>query len=128
MITVVHRGDEILLAHNRSMAAGYFALIAGFVEPGETMEEAVRREVREEVKLEVGDPVYQSSQPWPFPSQLMAGSSRPTDRARSRWTTSRSATRPGSTATTFPTPRTGPRRTRSRVASSSAGWNRARCR
>jgi NAD+ diphosphatase len=73
VITVVHRGDEILLAHNRSMAAGYFALIAGFVEPGETMEETVRREIREEVKLEVGDPVYQSSQPWPFPSQLMAG-------------------------------------------------------
>lgn len=73
IITVVHRGDEILLAHNRSMAPGYFALIAGFVEPGETMEDTVRREVREEVNLEVGDPVYQSSQPWPFPSQLMAG-------------------------------------------------------
>lgn len=73
VITVVHRGDEILLAHNRSMAPGRFALIAGFVEPGESMEETVRREIREEVNLEVGDPAYQSSQSWPFPSQLMAG-------------------------------------------------------
>ncbi|MGH7911535.1 MAG: NAD(+) diphosphatase, partial [Candidatus Dormibacteraceae bacterium] len=73
VITVVHRGDSILLAHNRRMAPGYYALIAGFVEPGETLEDTVRREVREEVSLEVDDPVYQSSQPWPFPSQLMAG-------------------------------------------------------
>lgn len=73
VITVVHRGDEILLAHNKRMAPGYYALIAGFVEPGETMEQTVRREIREEVRIEIEDPVYQGSQPWPFPSQLMAG-------------------------------------------------------
>ncbi|MFZ0214782.1 MAG: NAD(+) diphosphatase, partial [Candidatus Dormiibacterota bacterium] len=73
VITVVHRGDEILLAHNLAMAPGYFALVAGFVEAGETLEDAVRREVLEEVGIEVEHPVYQGSQPWPFPSQLMAG-------------------------------------------------------
>ncbi|HEY4027915.1 MAG TPA: NAD(+) diphosphatase [Candidatus Dormibacteraeota bacterium] len=74
VITLVHRGDnEVLLAHDRRFPAGFFALLAGFVEPGETLEQAVAREVREEVGLEVDDIRYFGSQAWPFPSQLMAG-------------------------------------------------------
>jgi NAD+ diphosphatase len=73
VITLVHRGDEVLLAHDRRFRRGFFALLAGFVEPGETLEEAVAREVREEVGLEVEDVRYMGSQAWPFPSQLMVG-------------------------------------------------------
>jgi NAD+ diphosphatase len=73
VITLVHRGDEVLLAHNRAMLPGFFALIAGFVEPGETLEHAVAREIREEVGVEIEAPCYMASQAWPFPSQLMMG-------------------------------------------------------
>ncbi len=73
VITLVHRGDEVLLAHDRRFRPGFFALLAGFVEPGETLEQAVAREVREEVGLEVDDIRYFGSQAWPFPSQLMVG-------------------------------------------------------
>ena len=74
VITLVHRGgEEILLAHDKRFRAGFFALLAGFVEPGETLEEAVAREVREEVGVEVEAIRYFGSQAWPFPSQLMVG-------------------------------------------------------
>ncbi|HXM53802.1 MAG TPA: NAD(+) diphosphatase [Candidatus Dormibacteraeota bacterium] len=74
VITLVHRGeDEMLLASDRRFRPGFFALLAGFVEPGETLEQAVAREVREEVGLEVDDIRYFGSQSWPFPSQLMVG-------------------------------------------------------
>jgi NAD+ diphosphatase len=74
VITLVHRnGDEMLLAQGRAFRARFFALLAGFVEPGETLEQAVVREVREEVGLEVEDLRYFGSQAWPFPSQLMCG-------------------------------------------------------
>ncbi len=74
VITLVHRGeDEVLLAHDRRFRPGFFALLAGFVEPGETLEQAVAREVREEVGLEVDQLNYFGSQSWPFPSQLMVG-------------------------------------------------------
>jgi NAD+ diphosphatase len=74
VITLVHRGEhEVLLAHDRRFRPGFFALLAGFVEPGETLEHAVAREVREEVGLEVDDIRYFGSQSWPFPSQLMVG-------------------------------------------------------
>ena len=74
VITLVHRDDgAVLLAQDRRFRAGFFALLAGFVEPGETLEEAVAREVREEVGVEVRDVRYFGSQAWPFPSQLMVG-------------------------------------------------------
>ncbi|MBI2381926.1 MAG: NAD(+) diphosphatase [Gammaproteobacteria bacterium] len=72
-ITVITRGREILLARNARSANGFFACIAGFVEAGESLEDCVRREVREEVGLEVGPMRYFGSQPWPFPHQLMLG-------------------------------------------------------
>ncbi len=64
---------KLLLAHNTGMPAGRFSILAGFVEPGETLEEAVAREVREEVSVEVRDVRYFASQPWPFPHSLMLG-------------------------------------------------------
>jgi NAD+ diphosphatase len=73
VITLVHRGSEILLAHGHQMRPGFYALVAGFVEAGETLEQAVAREVREEVGVEVTDLRYSGSQAWPFPSQLMVG-------------------------------------------------------
>jgi NAD+ diphosphatase len=73
VIMLVQRGDELLLARNRSFAEGMFSVLAGFVEPGESLEDAVAREVREEVGLEVANIRYFGSQPWPFPHQLMIG-------------------------------------------------------
>ncbi|CAB4832742.1 MAG: NAD(+) diphosphatase [Actinobacteria bacterium] len=73
VIMVVHRGDEMLLAHGRAFPSPMYSALAGFVEPGESLEEAVRREVREEVGVEVGDLRYFGSQPWPFPNSLMLG-------------------------------------------------------
>jgi NAD+ diphosphatase len=73
VIMLVQRGDELLLARNRAFAEGFFSVLAGFVEPGEALEEAVAREVREEVNLELRDIRYFGSQPWPFPHSLMIG-------------------------------------------------------
>lgn len=74
VIMLIRRGDdELLLARNRAFAEGFFSVLAGFVEPGESLEEAVAREVREEVNLEVRDIRYFGSQPWPFPHSLMIG-------------------------------------------------------
>jgi NAD+ diphosphatase len=73
VIMLVQRGDEFLLARNRAFAEGFFSVLAGFVEPGESLEEAVAREVREEVGLELTDIHYFGSQPWPFPHSLMIG-------------------------------------------------------
>lgn len=69
----IDRGDQTLLARNASFRGPFFSVLAGFVEPGETLEETVVRETREEVGLEVGDVRYFGSQSWPFPSQLMVG-------------------------------------------------------
>ena len=73
VITAVRRGDRILLAHNRRHRSSMFSVIAGFVEAGETLEDAVRREIREEVGIEVTNIRYFGSQPWPFPNSLMLG-------------------------------------------------------
>ncbi|MGL5856875.1 MAG: NAD(+) diphosphatase [Angustibacter sp.] len=67
------RGERILLGRQASWPTGRFSTLAGFVEPGETLEAAVRREVYEEVGIQVGQVRYQGSQPWPFPSSLMIG-------------------------------------------------------
>jgi len=71
VITLVRRGREMLLAHNAKFPSGRHGLIAGFVEPGETLEETVAREVMEEAGIEIGEPRYVRSQPWPFPDSLM---------------------------------------------------------
>jgi NAD+ diphosphatase len=73
VIVAVTRGDQILLAHNRNFRPGMFSLLAGFVDPGETLEQAAIREVREEVGIEIGALRYVTSQPWPFPNSLMLG-------------------------------------------------------
>lgn len=71
VITVITRGDEILLAKNAKTNTNMYGLIAGFVEVAETLEEAVQRETLEEVGIRVKNIQYLSSQPWPFPSNLM---------------------------------------------------------
>ena len=73
IIVAVTREDEILLAHSARFAAGWYSVLAGFVEPGETLEEAVAREVLEEVGILVKNIRYFGSQPWPFPHSLMVG-------------------------------------------------------
>jgi NAD+ diphosphatase len=73
VITLVQRDDEALLARGVTFGVPMYSCIAGFVEPGETLEEAVQREVREEVGIEVRDVRYHASQPWPFPHSLMLG-------------------------------------------------------
>lgn len=73
VITAITKDNKILLAHNRYFKGNMHSLIAGFVEPGETMEEAVRREIMEEVGLSVKNIQYFGSQPWPFPNSLMIG-------------------------------------------------------
>jgi NAD+ diphosphatase len=70
-ITAILRGDEILLAHNRNFAPGLYSLIAGYVEPGESLEQCVEREIQEEVGIKVKNIRYFSSQPWSFPDSLM---------------------------------------------------------
>jgi|GEM_PF-165601 NAD+ diphosphatase len=74
VIVLVTKGDELLLARShRHKQTDQFSLIAGFVEVGETLEQAVHREVLEEVGIQVTFPQYQGSQTWPFPGQLMVG-------------------------------------------------------
>jgi len=73
IIVAVERRDEILLARSAHFPQGLFSVLAGFVEPGETIEECVVREVKEEVGITVGNVRYFGSQPWPFPNSLMLG-------------------------------------------------------
>jgi NAD+ diphosphatase len=73
IIVLVHRGDEVLLGRNHMFPEGLFSTLAGFVEPGESIEETVIREVKEEVGVNVSNLSYRGSQPWPFPNSLMLG-------------------------------------------------------
>jgi len=73
VIMLVVRNDTILLGHASRFPEGMYSTLAGFVEPGENLEEAVAREVFEETGVKVGEVLYHSSQPWPFPSSLMLG-------------------------------------------------------
>jgi len=73
VIVLVERGRELLMARSRHFAPGVYSVLAGFVEPGETLEEAVKREVFEEVGIHIKDIRYFGSQPWPFPHSLMIG-------------------------------------------------------
>ena len=73
VITLITHGDRCLLGRQASWAEGVYSTIAGFVEPGETAEAAVRREAEEETGVQVGDVRYIASQPWPFPASLMFG-------------------------------------------------------
>ena len=73
VIMLVHDGDRVLLGRQATWPPGRYSALAGFVEPGESLEEAVIREVREEAGVEIAAPAYSSSQPWPFPTSLMLG-------------------------------------------------------
>lgn len=73
VIVLVERGDEILLARSSHFPPGMYSTLAGFVEPGESLERTVVREIEEEVGVEVGRLRYFGSQPWPFPNSLMVG-------------------------------------------------------
>ena len=71
IIVRVTRGDEILLARSPRFRPGLYSVLAGFVEPGESLEDTVRREVQEEVGIHLSNIRYFGSQPWPFPDSLM---------------------------------------------------------
>jgi NAD+ diphosphatase len=73
VIMLVHHGDRCLLGRGRHFPRGMHSTLAGFVEPGESFEDAVAREVYEEVKVRVKNVRYHSSQPWPFPASVMIG-------------------------------------------------------
>ena len=73
VIMLITHGNSVLLGRSPGWPAGMYSLLAGFVEPGETLEAAVRREVFEEAGITVGDVSYLASQPWPFPASLMFG-------------------------------------------------------
>jgi NAD+ diphosphatase len=70
---LITHGNRVLVGRNAAWPEGMYSLLAGFVEPGETLEAAVRREVAEESGVTVGAVRYLSSQPWPFPASLMFG-------------------------------------------------------
>jgi NAD+ diphosphatase len=73
VIMLVHDGERCLLGRQKQFLKGMHSTLAGFVEPGESLEEAVAREVREETAVIVDDVTYHSSQPWPFPASIMLG-------------------------------------------------------
>jgi len=73
IIVAIRKDDSLLLAHNKNFPGTRHSVIAGFVEPGETLEQAVAREAREEVGVEIHNICYTDSQPWPFPNSLMLG-------------------------------------------------------
>ncbi len=97
IMSVIDADDRLLLGRGAHWPQGRFSVLAGFVEPGESFEAAVAREVAEEVGIRVGDVRYLGNQPWPFPSSLMVGFTAttaetelrpdPTEIAEARWVT-----------------------------------------
>ena len=73
VIMLIRRGDRCLLGRGPHFKPGMYSCLAGFLEPGETIEAAVRREAYEETQIRIGAVGYHTSQPWPFPSSLMIG-------------------------------------------------------
>src|ERR1700730_12757200 len=73
VIMLATDGDACLIGRGKQFPAGMFSALAGFMEPGETIEEAVRRELMEEASVKVSEVTYYATQPWPFPSSLMIG-------------------------------------------------------
>ena len=73
IIVLISHGDKLLLVHARNFKSDFYGLVAGFVETGETLEEAVIREVREETSIVIKNIRYYASQPWPYPCGLMVG-------------------------------------------------------
>jgi NAD+ diphosphatase len=73
VIMLATHGEACLVGRGKQFPRGMFSALAGFVEPGETIEEAVRRELMEEAAVKVGEVIYYATQPWPFPSSLMIG-------------------------------------------------------
>jgi NAD+ diphosphatase len=73
VIMLATHGDQCLVGRGKQFPPGMFSALAGFIEPGETIEEAVRREVMEETGIRTGRVTYHTTQPWPFPSSLMIG-------------------------------------------------------
>ena len=73
IIVLIKKGDQVLLVHARNFKGRFNSLVAGFLETGETLEECVAREVKEETGLDVKNITYFGNQPWPYPSGLMVG-------------------------------------------------------
>ncbi|MCU4164951.1 NAD(+) diphosphatase [Carboxylicivirga caseinilyticus] len=73
IIVAIFKNDQILLAHNVNFREGFYSLVAGYVDVGESIEDAVRREVREEVGIEIKNIRYYNSQPWPYSGSMMIG-------------------------------------------------------
>lgn len=73
VIVLISDGERCLLGHHKRYAHKFYSTLAGFVEPGEEFEDCVRREMREETGIEIGEVKYMASQPWPFPHLLMIG-------------------------------------------------------
>ena len=73
IIVLISRGDELLLVHANNFKGNFYGLVAGFVETGEDLEQAVNREVMEETEIKIKNIWYFKSQPWPYPCGLMVG-------------------------------------------------------
>ncbi len=73
IIVLVTKGEDLLLAHNKNFPGKFYSTLAGFIEAGESAEEAIHREIMEEVNVRVSNINYYGSQSWPFPGQLMLG-------------------------------------------------------
>ena len=73
IIVRITKGDEIFLVHAKTFKGPRYSLVSGYLEPGESLEECLIREIKEETNFEVQNIQYFGSQPWPFPSQMMVG-------------------------------------------------------